>query len=89
MCGVCRLEREARDVPQLGLLHGTRVSNDDPQPVLYKEADAWAEMSENERTNGRMLMEWRWSDVTGICGFGDASCRAFGCGVGMRVKVCH
>ena len=46
-----------------------------------KEADAWAE---NE-TRG-LVEEWEskvdldWCDATGICGFGDGSCRAIGCG---------
>ena len=38
-------------------------------------------------------MEWedgtdfKWSDVTGICGFLAGSCRAVGCGAGTWVKI--
>ena len=34
-------------------------------------------LPDERRENGRMK----------ICGFGDGSCRAIGCGVGMRVNV--
>ena len=53
-----------------------------------KEADAWSEKERRVRgKSGRLGEEVTWSDVTGIGGFWDGSCRTTGCGAGMWISV--
>ena len=54
----------------------------------HKEARAWAEkgasgLREEREDDG----DFAWSDVSGICGFWDGSCRVIGCGADMWVHV--